>query len=208
MNFESEEKNAKIPNTEESSDYIAAHAKEKREKSEKKNSTKREILSWVICLVSAFVIAMALRTFVFELVRVDGDSMLPTLTTDERLFVEKISKLSEDGLNIGDIIIVHYPGEENRSYVKRIVGLPGDKLKVENGKLWRNGVLIQENYTLDSRMNYDFEEYIVPEDSYFVMGDNRNDSMDSRVVGSISRSEIVGHAVCVIWPIWEFKTLN
>ncbi len=208
MNFESEEKNAKIPNTEESSDYIAAHAKEKREKSEKKNSTKREILSWVICLVSAFVIAMALRTFVFELVRVDGDSMLPTLTTDERLFVEKISKLSEDGLNIGDIIIVHYPGEENKSYVKRIVGLPGDKLKVENGKLWRNGVLIQENYTLDSRMNYDFEEYIVPEDSYFVMGDNRNDSMDSRVVGSISRSEIVGHAVCVIWPIWEFKTLN
>ena len=208
MNFESEEKNAKIPNTEESSDYIAAHAKEKREKSEKKNSTKREILSWVICLVSAFVIAMALRTFVFELVRVDGDSMLPTLTTDERLFVEKISKLSEDGLNIGDIIIVHYPGEENKSYVKRIVGLPGDKLKVENGKLWRNGVLIQENYTLDSRMNYDFEEYIVPEDSYFVMGDNRNDSMDSRVVGSISRSEIVGHAVCVIWPILEFKTLN
>lgn len=208
MNFESEEKNAKIPNTEESSDYIAAHAKEKREKSEKKNSTKREILSWVICLVSAFVIAMALRTFVFELVRVDGDSMLPTLTTDERLFVEKISKLSEDGLNIGDIIIVHYPGEENKSYVKRIVGLPGDKLKVENGKLWRNGVLIQENYTLDSRMNYDFEEYIVPEDSYFVMGDNRNDSMDSRVVGSISRNEIVGHAVCVIWPIWEFKTLN
>ena len=208
MNFESEEKNAKIPNTEESSDYIAAHAKEKREKSEKKNSTKREILSWVICLVSAFVIAMALRTFVFELVRVDGDSMLPTLTTDERLFVEKISKLSEDGLNIGDIIIVHYPGEDNKSYVKRIVGLPGDKLKVENGKLWRNGVLIQENYTLDSRMNYDFEEYIVPEDSYFVMGDNRNDSMDSRVVGSISRSEIVGHAVCVIWPIWEFKTLN
>ena len=208
MNFESEEKNAKIPNTEESSDYIAAHAKEKREKSEKKNSTKREILSWVICLVSAFVIAMALRTFVFELVRVDGDSMLPTLTTDERLFVEKISKLSEDGLNIGDIIIVHYPGEENKSYVKRIVGLPGDKLKVENGKLWRNGVLIQENYTLDSRMNYDFEDYIVPEDSYFVMGDNRNDSMDSRVVGSISRSEIVGHAVCVIWPIWEFKTLN
>ena len=208
MNFESEEKNAKIPNTEESSDYIAAHAKEKREKSEKKNSTKREILSWVICLVSAFVIAMALRTFVFEIVRVDGDSMLPTLTTDERLFVEKISKLSEDGLNIGDIIIVHYPGEENKSYVKRIVGLPGDKLKVENGKLWRNGVLIQENYTLDSRMNYDFEEYIVPEDSYFVMGDNRNDSMDSRVVGSISRSEIVGHAVCVIWPIWEFKTLN
>ena len=208
MNFESEEKNAKIPNTEESSDYIAAHAKEKREKSEKKNSTKREILSWVICLVSAFVIAMALRTFVFELVRVDGDSMLPTLTTDERLFVEKISKLSEDGLNIGDIIIVHYLGEENKSYVKRIVGLPGDKLKVENGKLWRNGVLIQENYTLDSRMNYDFEEYIVPEDSYFVMGDNRNDSMDSRVVGSISRSEIVGHAVCVIWPIWEFKTLN
>ena len=208
MNFESEEKNAKIPNTEESSDYIAAHAKEKREKSEKKNSTKREILSWVICLVSAFVIAMALRTFVFELVRVDGDSMLPTLTTDERLFVEKISKLSEDGLNIGDIIIVHYPGEENKSYVKRIVGLPGDKLKVENGKLWRNGVLIQENYTLDSRMNYDFEEYIVPEDSYFVLGDNRHDSMDSRVVGSISRSEIVGHAVCVIWPIWEFKTLN
>ena len=208
MNFESEEKNANIPNTEESSDYIAAHAKKKREKSEKKNSTKREILSWVICLVSAFVIAMALRTFVFELVRVDGDSMLPTLTTDERLFVEKISKLSEDGLNIGDIIIVHYPGEENKSYVKRIVGLPGDKLKVENGKLWRNGVLIQENYTLDSRMNYDFEEYIVPEDSYFVMGENINDSMDSRVVGSISRSEIVGHAVCVIWPIWEFKTLN
>ena len=134
--------------------------------------------------------------------------MEPTLTTDQRLFVEKISKLSDDGLKIGDIVIVHYPNQGDKSYVKRIVGLPGDKLKVENGKLWRNGVLIQENYTLDDRMDYDFEEYTVPDDCYFVMGDNRNDSMDSRVVGSIERSEIVGHAVCVIWPIWEFKLLN
>ncbi len=174
---------------------------------EKKNAAK-EALSWILCLVLAFVIAMTLRTFVFEFVRVDGDSMLPTLTTDERLFVEKLSKLSDDGIKHGDILIVKYPGKGDTAYVKRVVGLAGDTIEVREGVLYRNGEAVKEDYTLDDEMKYTFESYTVPEENYFVLGDNRNDSLDSHMIGPIPKEDIVGHAVCVIWPIWEFKTLG
>ena len=174
---------------------------------EKKNAAK-EALSWILCLVLAFAIAMTLRTFVFEFVRVDGDSMLPTLTTDERLFVEKLSKLSDDGIKHGDILIVKYPGKGDTAYVKRVVGLAGDTIEVREGVLYRNGEAVKEDYTLDDEMKYTFESYTVPEGNYFVLGDNRNDSLDSHMIGPIPKEDIVGHAVCVIWPIWEFKTLG
>lgn len=174
---------------------------------EKKNAAK-EALSWILCLVLAFAIAMTLRTFVFEFVRVDGDSMLPTLTTDERLFVEKLSKLSDDGIKHGDILIVKYPGKGDTAYVKRVVGLAGDTIEVREGTLYRNGEAVKEDYTLDDEMKYTFESYTVPEGNYFLLGDNRNDSLDSHMIGPIPKEDIVGHAVCVIWPIWEFKTLG
>ena len=174
---------------------------------EKKNAAK-EALSWILCLVLAFAIAMTLRTFVFEFVRVDGDSMLPTLTTDERLFVEKLSKLSDDGIKHGDILIVKYPGKGDTAYVKRVVGLAGDTIEVREGTLYRNGEAVKEDYTLDDEMKYTFESYTVPEGNYFVLGDNRNDSLDSHMIGPVPKEDIVGHAVCVIWPVWEFKTLD
>ena len=174
---------------------------------EKKNAAK-EALSWILCLVLAFAIAMTLRTFVFEFVRVDGDSMLPTLTTDERLFVEKLSKLSDDGIKRGDILIVKYPGKGDTAYVKRVVGIAGDTIEVREGVLYRNGEAVKEDYTLDDEMKYTFESYTVPEGNYFVLGDNRNDSLDSHMIGSIPKDDIVGHAICVIWPIWEFKILD
>ncbi len=182
--------------------------KMRRDKIKKKKSAVREFFSWVICLVSAVLIATFLRTFIFELVLVDGDSMLPTLTTGETVFVEKLSKLSHDGIETGEIIIVHYPGQGKKAYVKRVIGLPGDVVSVKGGELYINGELTEESFTLEDRMNLDFEEYTVPEDCYFVMGDNRNDSWDSRAVGCIPKENIVGHAACVIWPLNEMKLLD
>ena len=122
--------------------------------------------------------------------------------------MEKLSKLSDDGIKHGDILIVKYPGKGDTAYVKRVVGLAGDTIEVREGVLYRNGEAVKEDYTLDDEMKYTFESYTVPEGNYFVLGDNRNDSLDSHMIGPIPKEDIVGHAVCVIWPIWEFKTLG
>ena len=183
------------------------HALNNQPKNDKK-SVLREIISWILCILTALVIALLLRTYVFEFVRVDGSSMKPTLVTDERLFVEKLTKLSSDGIKINEIVIVHYPDTGNKSYVKRVVGLPGDTIEVKHGVLIRNGVAVEENFTLDSLMDNDSPETTVPDNCYFVMGDNRNDSLDSRSVGPIDKGSIVGHAVFVIWPLWEMRMLG
>ena len=184
------------------------NAEQTADKNTKKTNAAKEVLSWILCLVAAFVIALTLRTFVFEFVRVDGDSMLPTLTTEQRLFVEKLSKLSDDGINVGDVVIVKYPGKGDKAYVKRVVGLPGDTVEVKDGMLYRNGEALDEDYILEDYITYELNSTVVPEDCYFVLGDNRNDSLDSHLIGPSPKEDVIGHALCVIWPIWEFKTLG
>lgn len=169
--------------------------------------------SWVIWFVVALAIAFCLRMFVFELVRVDGESMNNTLLDGQHLFVEKISKYS--GLDRGDIVIVRYPNSGNKAYVKRIVALGGDSVKVMDGGLYINGQKQNEPYIKESYMEYygegyggDGVEYTVPEGYYYVMGDNRNNSSDSRKVGPISKDEIIGHAMFIIWPISDIGSIE
>lgn len=170
-----------------------------------KTEKKREARSWILCLALAVIIALVLRLFVFELVIVEGPSMQPTLATGERVFVEKVSKLF-NGVDLGQVVIVKYPDRDG-AYVKRVVGLPGDEIAVKNGRLIRNGSIIEEDYTKDALMDFNFEPIIVPENSYYVMGDNRNDSLDSRSLGAIPQEDIIGHAMFVIWPLSEIKGL-
>ncbi len=167
----------------------------------RKISVGKEILSWVICIMSAIIIAVLLRIFVFELVSVDGSSMEPTLHDEEVVFVEKISAQA-DSIERFDIIIVEYPEREG-AYVKRVVGLAGDIVAVYDGYLYINGEKIIEGYTLENRINYEMDEVMVPEDCYFVMGDNRNNSMDSTSasVGPISKEHVVGKVLFVVSPI-------
>lgn len=176
------------------------------ERSEKKIRILKDVMSLVACFAIALIAAIGIRLFVFELVRVDGDSMKPTLYDGQTLFVEKIS-LYTGNIQRGDIVIVHYPGRTG-AYVKRVVGLAGDTIRVENGYLYVNGEKQEEDYTLEQEMNRDTEQTIVPEGCYYVMGDNRNDSMDSRSIGPIPEDDLIGKALFVIWPIGAIHSLG
>lgn len=176
------------------------------ERSEKKIRILKDVMSLVACFAIALIAAIGIRLFVFELVRVDGDSMKPTLYDGQTLFVEKIS-LYTGNIQRGDIVIVHYPGRTG-AYVKRVVGLAGDTIRVENGYLYVNGEKKEEDYTLERVMNWDTEQTLVPEGCYYVMGDNRNDSMDSRSIGPIPEDDLIGKALFVIWPIGAIHSLG
>lgn len=169
---------------------------------------KKEARSWFLCISISVILALLFRLFVFEFVLVKGESMTPTLTTGETVFVEKISRLF-DNFDRGEIVIVRYPNREG-GYVKRLIGLPGDEIEITDGKLYRNGELVAEDYTRDPLMNVDLAPTTVPDGYIYVMGDNRNDSFDSRdpSIGPIQKSQIVGHALCIIWPITAIRGLS
>ena len=137
---------------------------------------------------------------------VDGQSMEPSLFSHESLFVEKVSRYS-DNIERGQIIIVNYPGEDG-VFVKRVVGLPGDTLEVRDGSLYVNGERREEPYILDQEMDYEMEKTTVPTDSYFVLGDNRNDSLDSHLIGSIPQDMVRGHALFIIWPLSDIGSIE
>jgi len=174
----------------------------------KETNVKKEIISWVLCLAIAVVIALSLRIFVFEMVRVDGDSMEHTLRNNQTVFVEKLSR-SLGNLERRQIVIVRYPDHDD-AYVKRIVGLPGDAIEIKEGSLYVNGLRQEEPYLAESEIFVDFAATTVPEDCYFVMGDNRNYSMDSRdpSVGPIPFDQVIGHAMFIVWPFSDIAGLT
>ncbi|MGI5848953.1 MAG: signal peptidase I [Christensenellales bacterium] len=165
----------------------------------KKEYRKRETRGWIFSLVSAILIALLLRFFVFEFIRVDGPSMEPTLFTDEYVFMEKVTYWFSTPQR-GDIIICSFP-DRTDTYVKRIIGIEGDTIQIDGGVLYINGIA---NYDYFADIMYtDMAPIIVPENHIFVMGDNRNRSMDSSSssVGPLSYNMILGKALFVIWPV-------
>ncbi len=177
----------------------------------KKKSLKREIIGWVVTIVAAVLVALLVRSFVFIMVQVDGSSMLDTLHNENRLFVWRAGYLFDDPRR-GDVVICHYPDnegnyDENVNYVKRVIGLPGDTVSIEAGDVYINGQKLDEPYVSLNRKSV--KEYRDPvtlgEDEYFVMGDNRNNSRDSRYVGAIKRDQIVGKA---IWKLYPFDQIG
>lgn len=164
----------------------------------KKEYRKSEIKGWVISLAAAVIIALGLRFFVFEFIRVDGPSMQPTLYTDEYVFMEKVTYWFRTAER-GDIVICSFPGSRE-SFVKRVIGEPGDRIKVAGGVLYINDVPDHEFFS--GVIENSMPELTVPEDSVMVMGDNRNESRDSRDpgVGPIPYDKILGKAVFVIFP--------
>ena len=179
-------------------------AQNKRQRLHEKRKKLREWLEFFLYLLSALIIAGLLRMYVYEFVQVKGDSMNPTLLNGEFVFVEKINAHEPKR---GEILIVKYPEDENY-YIKRLVGMPGDIVSVENGRLMINGIAQEEAYIAEE-IDYDLSERLVPENMYFVLGDNRNNSQDSHSgsIGMIPAERIIGHAVFVVWPFSEIKGL-
>ena len=182
-----------------------------RKKEKKKKSVKREIFEWILTLVVAVLIALPIRAFIFELVRVDGGSMDNTLANGEIMFVTKYdyastwlclpwqdaeTKEQAKRITTGgeperfDVVICRYPGRGDTNFVKRVVGLPGDIIELRGGYLYVNDKLYEEPYIDDAYRSgwlNTFGPYTVPDGEYFVMGDHRNNSNDSRSQGPITR---------------------
>ncbi len=166
-------------------------------KKEGREYRRREAKGWVISLTCAIVLALVLRFFIFEFIHVDGPSMQPLLWKDQYVFMEKVSYRFNAPMR-GDIVVCSFPGSAD-TFIKRVIGLPGEIVSIQDGTLY-----------IDGAPNYDyFEGYIeigmtqttVPENSVLVMGDNRNDSHDSRAVGPIAYKDILGKALFVVWPL-------
>ncbi|MGA2536294.1 MAG: signal peptidase I [Terracidiphilus sp.] len=155
---------------------------------------------WLRDLLISAVASVLIITFLYQPVRVEGTSMLPRLEDRDRLFINKfVYHLS--AIERGDVVVFHYPRDPEKSYIKRVIALPGDRLRIDHGIVYLNGKPQREVYVPDEyRDNRSMAELVVPADTYFMMGDHRSISSDSREFGPVERSLIYGKAVFVYWP--------
>jgi signal peptidase I len=172
-----------------------------------RTSLGEEIKDWVISIVIAVVLAFFIRYYIVELYMVEGPSMRPTLLNGERLVVNKFIyrfKVPERG----DVLVFKYPRDQSRDFIKRAIAVPGDTIEMKDGRIFLNGQLQNEPYILE-RTRGSFPLKTVPEGHLFVMGDNRNNSEDSRFadVGFVPYELIKGKAVVVFWPLDQLKSL-
>lgn len=184
---------------------------------EREVKQKNEVWEWSKALLIAFGLAAIIRVFFFTPIVVDGESMMPTLEHGDRMIVNKI------GYSVGepdrfDIIVFHAP--EEKDYIKRIIGLPGDHIAYENDQLYINGEAVEEPYldvykegitgtlTEDFTLEEKINDSTIPEGYVFVMGDNRRASKDSRHIGIVPMDDVIGNTSFVFWPMDEAGLVN
>jgi signal peptidase I len=157
--------------------------------------------SWLRDLVISVAISAFIILFLYQPVRVEGTSMLPVLEDQDRLFINKIAYHMGD-IHQGDVVVFQYPRDHTKSYIKRVIALPGDDVRIDHGQVYVNGTRLKEPYVpqrySDERSQPDM--VLLPH-QYFVMGDHRSISSDSRDFGPVDRDLIYGKAVFVYWPI-------
>lgn len=191
-------------------DYDSIEQKE--DEPDKKSSLKSFLFDLLFYAILIFVSLYVVPNYVLQRTIVDGESMENTLSDGDHLFVEKIS-YRMDILNRFDIIVFYPYGRDNEEYyVKRIIGLPGETLQIKNSKIYIDGEVLEENYGKEPILDPGraAEPIVLEDDEYFVMGDNRNISKDSRysVVGNVQRKNIGGKAFFRISPLKEFGTID
>ena len=157
--------------------------------------------SWMRDLVVSVAVSAFIIIFLYQPVRVEGTSMLPMLEDQDRLFINKIAYRVGD-IHQGDVVVFQYPRDRTKSYIKRVIALPGDRLRISDGDVYVNGKLLPEPY-VPSRFTDDrsMPETVLPANEYWVMGDHRSISSDSRDFGPVDRDLIYGKAVFVYWPM-------
>jgi signal peptidase I len=163
-------------------------------------------LSWVRDLAFSILIAVVLIVFIYQPVKVEGTSMEPGLADNERIFINKFTyKLKLGDVRRGDTVVFWYPLDTTKSYIKRVVGLPGDRIRIDRGQVYVNGSPLVEEYVAPGSRDMstwaEGQEVPVPPNDYFVLGDHRNSSSDSRAWGYVPRDNIYGKAVFVYWPL-------
>lgn len=159
-----------------------------------------ELRSWFRDIFFAFAIAIFIVVFVVQPVKVEGTSMQPRLVDQERIFVNRFIYRFQN-VRRGDVVVFWYPKDRSKSFIKRVLGVPGDEVEIRNGIVYVNGARISEPYLKREFQDYkSFRNAIVPAGQYFVLGDHRNSSNDSRSWGFVTQNLIYGKAVFSYWP--------
>jgi signal peptidase I len=155
---------------------------------------------WLRESLIALAISVFIIVFLYQPVKVEGTSMMPGLADQERIFINKYA-YQLGSIQRGDVVVFRYPGDPTKNYIKRVVGVPGDRIAVDHGEVFLNGQRLEEPYVpVQYHDERSMGELTVPEGSYFLLGDHRNLSSDSRDFGVVNRQAIFGKAVFAYWP--------
>lgn len=167
-----------------------------------------DVRVWIRDIVISVAIAAIVIVFLYQPVKVEGTSMMPWLRDQERIFVNKFVYRFED-IRRGDVVVFRFPLDPSKSYIKRVAGLPGDEVEIIRGELHVNGEQVDEPYLREEyRDASTYSRTQVPDGHYYVLGDHRNTSNDSRTWGTVPRDYIVGKAVFAYWPLEQFGVLR
>jgi signal peptidase I len=169
---------------------------------------RRELRSWTRDLAVALGLALVIIIFLYQPVKVEGTSMAPLLSDQERIFINKFVYRFEP-IERGDVVVFWYPLDRSKSFIKRVIALPGETVEVRAGRLYVSGKELVEPYVPPNYLDgASYPALTVPSDSFFVMGDHRDSSNDSRVFGPVARQFIYGKAVFAYWPVDHFGSLS
>src|SRR6266567_782379 len=164
--------------------------------------------AWVRDLIISLGISAFIIVFLYQPVKVEGTSMMPSLDDQERIFINKFVYRLE-AIQRGDIVVFRYPRDPAKSFIKRVIGVAGDRVRIEDGRVYLNGKMLAEDYVpraYEDERSY--PETVVPTDSYFVLGDHRSLSNDSRDFGPVGSNYIYGKAVFGYWPVEKVGRLR
>ena len=199
-----EEKDMNLNNSEE----VEEDFEEEVEEDTSGKKLKEEILEWVQAILIAVVLALVIRNFVFTVVRVDGASMEPTYQNNDRLIVWRMGYEPENG----DVVVFNPPGKGKKVFwIKRVIAGEGQHVEIDydTNSVYVDDVKLDEPYLGEPMLDKDYlpiREIDIPEDCVFVLGDNRNNSTDGRVIGPVNKEHVIGKAVLRFWPLTKIKT--
>ena len=167
------------------------------------------VVTWMRDLVISLIVAAFIIVFLYQPVKVEGTSMLPGLEDQERIFINKFV-YRFNSIERGDIVVFHPPGPEaSKSYIKRVIGVEGDRVRIVDGRVYVNGRMLEEPYVPEDYKDIrSYSEVKVPPHCYYVLGDHRTSSRDSRDFGPVDQRYIYGKAVFVYWPMEKLGKLR
>ena len=182
------------------------------DKDYEKTKMKKDLIQYAICILAAILLALVLRTYVMEMIDVEGSSMESTLSNGNFLILDKITYRFTDPERFDIIVFEPDFFDDNTLYIKRIIGLPGETIQIIDGDIYINGELLEEDYGMEEmkRAGRAKEKIVLGKDEYFVLGDNRNHSTDSRsdTVANVNRKYIRGKAFIRLWPLNKITMIN
>ena len=163
---------------------------------------------WMRDLLISAAASVMIITFLYQPVRVEGTSMLPRLVDQDRLFINKFV-YHFSAVEPGDVVVFRYPRDVQKSYIKRVIAVPGDRLRIDHGRVFVNGHALSEPYIpAEYRDERSLDSMVVPQGEYFVMGDHRSISSDSREFGPVRRDLIYGKAAFIYWPTQDVGVVH